>query len=154
MSEKHLMLCLNSYCQSMCATCWASYVIFFVCVRLCYVLSQCLKDLCPFWGIFTNNTWDLSFSLILWAPKNYERFLWSFKTQLTAINPHLDVRIFWNSSMKRVGWMKTVRIPLSDCTNSAGGSKIGVQFCTNSAANPRREYVLIFAVIYTSTSDS
>ena len=101
----------------MCSTCWASYVIF--CVRLCYVLSRCVKDFCQFLGILTNNIWDLSFSRILWVPKKYERFLWSFRTHLNAIKPHSDVRISRNSSLKRVGWMKTVRLPLSDCTASA-----------------------------------
>ena len=115
----------------MCSTCWASYVIFGVC--LCYVLSRCVKDFCQFLGIFTNNIWDLSFSRILWVPKKYERFLWSFRTHLTAIKPHSDVRISGNSSLKRVGWMKTVRLPLSDCTASALWDLVVIWHCTASA---------------------
>lgn len=115
----------------MCSTCWASYVIF--CVRLCYVLSRCVKDFCQFLGILTNNIWDLSFSRILWVPKKYERFLWSFRTHLNAIKPHSDVRISGNSSLKRVGWMKTVRLPLSDCTASALWDLVVIWHCTASA---------------------
>ena len=115
----------------MCSTCWASYVIF--CVRLYYVLSRCVKDLCQILGIlgiFTNYLW---FSRILWVPKKYERFLWSFRTHLNAIKPHSDVRISGNSSLKRVGWMKTVRLPLSDCTASALWDLVVIWHCTASA---------------------